>query len=452
MKGGPYPTGLARSRFGAAANEDDTARILREAERRSERLIAVVRVVVSIALYAVFGLAVADTAPIGDLVLARQLDLAVATIAVYELLGIASFMLTAQRFYHPSFLFVFAALDVVFVLVSVRFALLNTGASANYAWAMPSMWLIPMVLAFGAMRLSPALQAFGAVLLLAGLAMLGWQIDGVPYAFDEAPSGIATYFADPPNTMRIVMIGLGAAILVATGVRTRLLLKSALAEERRAARLTKYMPPEVARLVNQRSAKDLAEGRNQTVVVLFADIRDFTARTEGMAPEAVSAFLARYRSELRQAAEETGGVLDKFVGDGAMAIFGIPEPAKDDADRAIAFALSVAERMARWSDALAQEGAVPIRVGIGIHLGPAFVGAVGDERRLEFTVLGDTVNVAARLEEATKATATGILVSDAVRAASTTASDRFEAVGALAIRGHTNPIAAHVLKSGAPAT
>lgn len=133
---------------------------------------------------------------------------------------------------------------------------------------------------------------------------------------------------------------------------------------------------------------------------MFVDIREFTAFAEEMDPTKLSIFISAYRRRVMHAAEASGGVVDKFIGDGALVVFGVPEPRQDDSARAIACARHLLALVQRWN--AKRQFDPPIRVGIGIHSGVVYCGVIGDERRLEFTVLGDVVNVAARIEQATK--------------------------------------------------
>jgi adenylate cyclase len=113
-----------------------------------------------------------------------------------------------------------------------------------------------------------------------------------------------------------------------------------------------------------------------------------------------------------RAAEAHGGVVDKFIGDGALVVFGVPEPRDDDCVRAIACARRLLALIDQWNTKRGFQP--PVRVGVGIHTGEVYCGLVGDDRRLEFTVLGDVVNVAAKLEQATKRFGAALLASEAV--------------------------------------
>ncbi|MEO1104980.1 MAG: adenylate/guanylate cyclase domain-containing protein, partial [Pseudomonadota bacterium] len=189
--------------------------------------------------------------------------------------------------------------------------------------------------------------------------------------------------------------------------------------------------------IEARAATELRQGHRQRVAVLFVDVRGFSQRAEGLSPEAVSAFLSTYRAALRAAADAHRGVIDKFVGDGAMIVFGIPEPGKRDAADALACARSILARVATWSAALEERGETPVSVGVGLHIGEAFVGAIGDDTRLEFTVVGDVVNIASRMEEATKTVGAPLVATAEFLAAAGERTRAWRALQDFKVRGKT---------------
>lgn len=145
--------------------------------------------------------------------------------------------------------------------------------------------------------------------------------------------------------------------------------------------------------------------------VLFSDIRGFTALSEKLSAEDTMRFLRSYHERMVEVIYRHGGTVDKFIGDGIMVTFGTPHPAPDDAERAVRCAVAMQQAL----DALNREIATEIRMGIGIDFGPVIAGNVGSASRLEYTVIGDTVNTASRMEGATKEFAVNLLFSEAVR-------------------------------------
>lgn len=157
-----------------------------------------------------------------------------------------------------------------------------------------------------------------------------------------------------------------------------------------------FTPHLAARIAAEPQALGLG-GERRTVAVLFADIRGFTELAARMAPDATARFLTEYFSEMVEVVFRHGGTLDKFIGDAVMAQWGAPISAPDDADRAVEAARdmqgAIDELNARWRS----EGRPEILVGMGLSFGEAFAGYLGSERRLEYTIIGDTVNTASRL-------------------------------------------------------
>jgi adenylate cyclase len=117
---------------------------------------------------------------------------------------------------------------------------------------------------------------------------------------------------------------------------------------------------------------------------------------EHMPPDRIADFLTRFRRRITNAAAEYGGLVEKFIGDGALIIFGVPEPHSDDGRRALACAKRLIEVMQEWNTT--RDPINPLSIAVGLHVGQCFCGVVGDASRLEFTAVGDAVNVAARLE------------------------------------------------------
>ena len=157
------------------------------------------------------------------------------------------------------------------------------------------------------------------------------------------------------------------------------------------------------KVVSKDVAEELIEGgielggEIRNVAVLFADIRGFTALTEGMAPEAVITLINACMEKMSAAVEAEGGVVDKYVGDELMAVFGAPVSRGDDAGRAVRAAIGIQEGLADLNRRRRAEGADPIGVGVGVNSGRAVAGNMGSSNRLNYTVLGEEVNLASRL-------------------------------------------------------
>jgi adenylate cyclase len=176
------------------------------------------------------------------------------------------------------------------------------------------------------------------------------------------------------------------------------------------ATVSRYVSPEVAEEILKNPELLQLGGRRMPVTVLFADIQGFTAMSEGMAPEAVVEVLNNYFTEMVELVFRHRGTLDKFVGDALMAVFGVPVPLAGAATRAVECALAMQRHLARMQE----QGLTPIQgMRIGINTGEAIVGNIGSQKRMDFTVVGDVVNVAARLQELAKELEADTLISEA---------------------------------------
>ncbi len=151
--------------------------------------------------------------------------------------------------------------------------------------------------------------------------------------------------------------------------------------------------------------------RSQNAAVMFVDVAGFTRRSEHLGPTATVGFLRDLHGRIERAALAHRGVIEQFMGDGAMIIFGLPEPAGDDAVRCLAAAQQLFADLSDWNLDLKQEGAEPVRLRFGLHYGPVMAALLGGERQGQITVAGDTVNVASRLQEMGKEHAAIIVAS-----------------------------------------
>jgi len=175
--------------------------------------------------------------------------------------------------------------------------------------------------------------------------------------------------------------------------------------------VTPLLPP-FAQPIDGRRRVDVAEGSEREIAIMFVDIRGFTALAEGRLPYDVVFVLNRYFAAMGRAVEAAGGRLDKFIGDGVMALFGIESGAQAGCQEALAAARTMSERLGDLNASLQGDLDRPLRIGIGIHCGPVIVGEMGYGATTAITAIGDAVNTASRLETLTKTYACELVVSE----------------------------------------
>jgi adenylate cyclase len=186
--------------------------------------------------------------------------------------------------------------------------------------------------------------------------------------------------------------------------------------ERARSNLARYFSPHIVNLLAERD-EPFGSVRRQTVAVLFVDIVGFTQMAERMAPESVVTLLRRFHERMTAQIFACGGTVEKYIGDAIFALWGLPEADGRDAGNALRCADAMLAALEAWNGERMASGEAPLAIGIGLHHGPAVIGDVGSEQSLSFTVIGDTVNTASRLQALTRSLATPLVVSDALVAA-----------------------------------
>ena len=198
-------------------------------------------------------------------------------------------------------------------------------------------------------------------------------------------------------------------------IGSMLVLEDITSEKRIRSTMARYMSPEVAAQLLA-SGEAVLGGKDQKVSVLFSDVRSFTSMSEALGARETVSMLNEYFERMVDVILSHRGVLDKFIGDAVMALFGVPFNGEHDADDAVRVANAMFVALRELNVDRRRDGKAPLDIGVGIATGVVVVGNIGSTRRMEYTVIGDSVNLASRLESATKYYGASILISESTRA------------------------------------
>jgi adenylate cyclase len=193
---------------------------------------------------------------------------------------------------------------------------------------------------------------------------------------------------------------------------TMLVIEDISTEKRVKATMARYMDATIAAQLVDNADGYVLGGVSQPATILFSDIRGFTTLTEHLGAQGTVAFLNEYFEIMVEAITRQEGMLDKFIGDAIMAAFGLPITHDDDEDRAVRAAIAMIRGCWQWSEERVKRGDLPVDMGIGLNTDIVVSGNIGSAKRMDYTLIGDGVNVASRLESACKAYSARILISD----------------------------------------
>jgi len=301
----------------------------------------------------------------------------------------------------------------------------TTPAVAFGTW--PTMLYFIFIVA-STLRLDFALPAFTGIVAAAGyLGVAAWVLSF---------QGIAT---NPNHIIKAALMVVTGAVAGLVALRLRAKFRRAVEEAVSRERVTNLFGQHVSPSVVDRLLGSPPEfaGDVREICVMFLDIRNFTENARDRPPEAVVEFLNSTFAFMIEAIDRHGGFINKFLGDGFLAIFGAP---LDDPAAARHAVEAAREILAEIDERGLSHGSWPLKVGIGLHLGSAVTGNVGSPRRKEFTAIGDTVNLASRLEQLTKEYPARLIVSDSVIAALGAAARGARPLGAVAVKGYAEPV------------
>lgn len=393
-------------------------------ERRTERIVAVVRLLALCVLALVFwSLGILDSrheaaVPLGG----------------FTLITLAGLVTARRSLFLPWIPWLLASLDVLLLVHCLVMLAMATGQPLHLVLDAPVALLIFVFLAAAAVRHRPLL-----ILYIGGLFMVLWTT--ILFVTPLVGTGSWTSATFAAALGRLAIVGLVSFALFVAVTRARRTLTRSLVEARLRGNLSRYFSPQlVDEIANAGSAAQ--SFRPQNAAILFADLRGFTSLAETMPADKVADFLNDYRRRISEPIMNHHGTIDKFIGDGVMAIFGVPQPRADDARNAILGGLAVVSAIEKWSAERFAQGLPPLQIGVGIHYGDVIAGPLGDERRLEYTAIGDTVNTAARIERLTAELGESMLISaDVLASAPDLKRDlAWVSLATHSLRGRSQPI------------
>lgn len=312
--------------------------------------------------------------------------------------------LAVSGLFQPWLNWAFTIVDALLVVYLMASHALAPRMPVAEALAIPSLAIAFVLLSQASLQLRPAPVALYGFIVVAGWIGVALYLS-VP---GQEPGQLGSIASELP---RVLAFMAAVAIQIFIVLRMRHLLTAALAAGRERANLARFFAPQLAETLAKTSHE--IGLKRQTVAILFVDIRGFTGMSEQMSAEQVAALLTEYRSHVTETVAAWDGVVDKFVGDGVMAVFGLLDARTTDAQAAVSCALDLADRLENWSELLARHGFRTMTFGIGVHYDEVIGGILSTGQHDEHTIIGDAVNVADRLQRLTKSLEARVVISEA---------------------------------------
>ena len=441
----PPPTASRRLSLVPSAGEDPALvrEIVRLEAQRAERTVAWLRAIGGIGLAVVTTLA-AQTAPSDDL--GAKIRVFVPTVlGANALISCGWLWFIVRRPYREVYNYVSVLIDVAVVVVINFMEVWLGGVEGGIATALattPATLGCVLILATASLRQNPTALLAGALVVSVAYGCI--VVVGRSRAeLELLPAHVAFFGSSTIWVIRAVLFGLTAVLLWLAARRAReMARKTGVATSERIRLIQvfgRYVDPHVAR-----DALGGVTAETRVVTVLFTDLRDFTTLAEKVPPEEVLDLLNAHFAAIVPCVHEHGGTVNKFIGDAIMATFGAPIRQDDHAERAVLAARDMLLAMDDLNLELAAQSRPTLTMGIGLATGPVVVGNMGTEERVEYAVLGDTVNTAARLESMNKETKTRVLLSKATHDA---IAGRVSTVflGELPLKGKETQVAVYTL-------
>ncbi len=378
-------------------NGIDLTRALQDRENRIERQLNYIRFgsIIFLSLFDIFTLIYMDFS-----IDAAHWFFLISMAGAFLLYFIFINYFTRHALYHWWLKYVISTIDFG-ILFSVISFLKKTGIQEQINWNIDISFfviLFSMILIFlCSLRYGKSIIVYNTII---ALAVISWFISQVTDSFP------VLLYADA-----FIIIS-GFLTMVISSSMTRLYLNA-----RKRERLTRFLSRELVELIDAGEINLKLGGIERLVTVLMADIRGFTRLSEKRNPEEIVSMLNTYFTEMTDVILAKGGVIDKFIGDAVMAVFGLPEEKEDDAFRAVQSAVLMQERLKKVNELLDKTGFPSLQVGVALHTGIVVAGNIGSENRMDYTVIGDNVNITSRIEAMNKEYRTSILFSESTNEA-----------------------------------
>ena len=412
------------------------AKIVAQSDIRAERLISMLRMGLATMLF--FGVTYVMSQAQAAGLEGRSVELNFLRLGaiVYFTLGALNFYFSHETRFKPWMSWVFNFAEVAIVAFQLYVDVSDPATPSLLAFASPVLLIVALVICVQALRSQIYLHGVTSALLLALCALVLFHDPQVGAPLPApALAELQAVYSLPPTMMRLVML-LGLALVIGTAVyKTKRLVDRVARETEIAENRKRFIPNEISDAMSDGDIEALREGQERDLAVLFVDIRSFTAMSEQISPRETADLLSKFRLMVTDATLENGGIVDKFIGDGALLVFGLHSDLEQAARAALATGRGLLNATQGWNDQRQQNGQSALDLAIGIHAGPAIIGAVGDPRRLEFTAIGTTVNLASRLEEVAKEHNRLLVISRATLDLTGDSTSDFRSLGTVELRG-----------------
>ncbi|MDJ0613746.1 MAG: adenylate/guanylate cyclase domain-containing protein [Rhizobiaceae bacterium] len=416
-------------------------RVISESDIKAERLIAVLRMTLAAMLFLGVSFVLSQSQSAGLEMRQFELRWLLAGAAGYFAIGVLNFYFATKDRMKPWMCWVFNVAEVTLVSAQLYIDVADPNTPSLLTFASPVLLVAVLVICVQVLRFQIKLHVFSTLLLVGLCAVIMFHDPQIGSELSApASQELQLLYSVPPNIMRLLMLT-ALAMLIGTAIyRSKRLVETVARETEVSENRKRFLPNEIAGNMSDENLSELRLGRERDIAVLFADIRGFTSISEKIGAQRTAELLNRYRSVVTDAAIRNNGVVDKFIGDGALIIFGLHSEFNHACKDAIHAAEELLLATNNWDETPLKPEFDSIRLAIGLHAGPAVIGAIGDDRRLEFTAIGDTINTTARLEELAKDRDCTLVMSQNIAEFAGIDTQALTSLGQVSIKGREKPV------------